>query len=695
MDPHEHSIYQELRRALQDIRQKPLPALQALALDILPSDSYPSQFIDSLDDTHKTISLRACLLVFYASKRTIIPRQYQLETMNALEDGRDILVDSGTGSGKTLCMIIPNLMHPHTTSITISPLKRLQITQVTEFQKWGINAISINEDTPNTPKLWNQIREGYFQHLIVQPEQLGSFHGHMPRLARLLTSVQFARKIARVHIDEIHFLYIAGLPHYGLPAFRPAWGGLNELRLRLPKGTPVQAHSGTLPPHIKSAVIEHLNFNPSTFLSLKLSTNRPNIVYVTHRIVGSLSDFRNLDFLISNPFTHIIKTVVYHDDTQQCADAVAFNERRLPPELRNTGLIRHYHGGMSKAYLQHVFDDFSNPKGTCKILHTTEGASTGLHVDDIVAVVDYGVTQKKLTALHRAGRGGRRGQMAVYLCMAEPWAYSASLDDNSTDPDRPIVGHLTKYSRKPARTGLAMVKYVRSKVCLRELIRQYLADESREALNISYEWCCDLDHPNDPSRKFDKRSFFPGRFIYQDEDGRIYAGDVGDADREHLNLPKSRKRKANRHSNRRVIDRIGLQAELRSWVLSAHSSDPLRAVRPPTYILDAKAIKTLSTVHPDRLSSVSQVVAVLEETDEWEVEWGSNVFAVISAYDAELQNAADISGAGKTKTTTRAKGRKETGGDDEYEPVAKRTRNEPPLADGPTNVRRSSRLALK
>jgi superfamily II DNA helicase RecQ len=221
-----------------------------------------------------------------------------------------------------------------------------------------------------------QIRDGYFQHLIVQPEQLGSFHGHMPRLARLLTSIQFARKIARVHIDEIHFLYIAGLPHYGLPAFRPAWGGLNELRLRLPKGTPVQAHSGTLPPHIKSAVIEHLNFNPSTFLSLKLSTNRPNIVYVTHRIVGSLSDFRNLDFLISNPFTHIIKTVVYHDDTQQCADAVAFNERRLPPELRNTGLIRHYHGGMSKAYLQHVFDDFSNPKGTCKILHTTEGAST-------------------------------------------------------------------------------------------------------------------------------------------------------------------------------------------------------------------------------------------------------------------------------------------------------------------------------
>jgi hypothetical protein len=27
--------------------------------------------------------------------------------------------------------------------------------QVAEFQRWGINAISINEDTPNETELWN------------------------------------------------------------------------------------------------------------------------------------------------------------------------------------------------------------------------------------------------------------------------------------------------------------------------------------------------------------------------------------------------------------------------------------------------------------------------------------------------------------------------------------------------------------
>ncbi|KAJ7436728.1 hypothetical protein FB451DRAFT_969590, partial [Mycena latifolia] len=300
-------------------------------------------YINSLDESHKTISLRASLLVYFASKCRIVPRQYQLEANNGLEDGLEVAVDSGTGSGKTLCLIIPNLLQPDTTSITVSPLKRLQILQALEFERWGIRTLRINEDTPSNKDLWTKIGDGYFQHLIVQPEQLKSFNGHLPRLARLLNVAHFTKTIARVHVDEVHFLHTAGLPHYGLPAFRPAWGCLNDLRIRLPKGTPIQVLSGTFPPHIKSAVIHNLNFDPATLISLKLSSNRPNTIYATHRIVGSLSDFRNLDFLIAIPFTKLLKVVVYHDNTQQCSDAASYLDKRLPPALQNKGLVRHYH----------------------------------------------------------------------------------------------------------------------------------------------------------------------------------------------------------------------------------------------------------------------------------------------------------------------------------------------------------------
>ena len=73
----------------------------------------------------------------------------------SLMPGQDTLVDVGTGYRKTLCMIIPYLLDsPGSISVVISPLKRLQAVQVLEFERYGINTVAINEDTPNDPELW-------------------------------------------------------------------------------------------------------------------------------------------------------------------------------------------------------------------------------------------------------------------------------------------------------------------------------------------------------------------------------------------------------------------------------------------------------------------------------------------------------------------------------------------------------------
>ena len=91
------------------------------------------------------------------------------------------------------------------------------------------------------------MKAGYFRILIVQPEQLQAFGGHLPRLAQVLRHSRFSRLVKQVHVDEAHNIYTAGIQLYGQPAFRPAWGQLGELRLWLPKNTPFQALSGTLP----------------------------------------------------------------------------------------------------------------------------------------------------------------------------------------------------------------------------------------------------------------------------------------------------------------------------------------------------------------------------------------------------------------------------------------------------------------
>ncbi|KAF8182199.1 hypothetical protein K438DRAFT_1767523 [Mycena galopus ATCC 62051] len=218
--------------------------------------------------------------------------------------------------------------------------------------------------------------------------------------------------------------------------------------------------------------------------------------------------------------------------------------------------------------------------------------------------------------------------------MAEPWAYASSLDvidPESNEPDRPIPGHLTKHSRKSARAGLAMVLYVRSKVCLRDLSRKYLGDKSRE-----------------------------------DADGGIYAGDVDEANRVQLNPPKGKKRKAKGLADRRVIERGDLQCRLRTWLALAHASDPLRAVRSAKFILGTKAIKALSAVAPDCIMSVSQVVMAIQETEEWGIDWGADVLAIISAYDTELnQDSDEHADSSKGKKGSKVGVRKEKSGEED------------------------------
>ena len=227
--------------------------------------------------------------------------------------------------------------------------------------------------------LGQSIRDGAFQHLIVSPEQLGLYNGHLPRLARLLRENRaFVQRISRVHVDEAHNIHTAGISHFGEDTFRPAYGKLGLLRVHLSKGTPIQALSATLPDHILATVKQHLAI-PQDALELRLPTNRPNITYATTPIIGSLRNFENLCFLIPSTFHPpmiIPKTLVFHDSKQEATDAAAFIESRLPPSLRNRGIVKHYHSDMSAEYLQQTFDDFSEPYGACRILHATAGAAT-------------------------------------------------------------------------------------------------------------------------------------------------------------------------------------------------------------------------------------------------------------------------------------------------------------------------------
>jgi hypothetical protein len=105
--------------------------LAQVAQDIIPSSQMPPlEFLHALSEVERTDVFRACLLVFKLSRGAVVPRVFQLQAALASLAGQDSVIVAGTGSGKTLCIIIPLLLRPAVIGITVSPLKRLQITQV-------------------------------------------------------------------------------------------------------------------------------------------------------------------------------------------------------------------------------------------------------------------------------------------------------------------------------------------------------------------------------------------------------------------------------------------------------------------------------------------------------------------------------------------------------------------------------------
>jgi hypothetical protein len=134
----------------------PMDVLKVSYLEHIPLQLAPSaSFLESYPDEKLAIALCACLAMWAASKKNIVPKEFQLKATVAIMSGKDALIDVGTGYGKTLCMIIPCLLDsPGSIYIIISPLKHLQAVQVLEFEQYGIKTVAINQDTPNDPELW-------------------------------------------------------------------------------------------------------------------------------------------------------------------------------------------------------------------------------------------------------------------------------------------------------------------------------------------------------------------------------------------------------------------------------------------------------------------------------------------------------------------------------------------------------------
>ena len=133
-----------------------------LVVTKIPQDQLPIAYLNSLSADDKTVCLWAIMICWVMSKMTMVPREMQLRVVLADVHVKDALVVAGTGSGKTLLIALCILLDDPTAnylSITIYPLKRLQVTQESDFNnRFVIPTVTItisNKDTPRDNERWN------------------------------------------------------------------------------------------------------------------------------------------------------------------------------------------------------------------------------------------------------------------------------------------------------------------------------------------------------------------------------------------------------------------------------------------------------------------------------------------------------------------------------------------------------------
>ncbi|KAJ7835744.1 hypothetical protein B0H14DRAFT_2590089 [Mycena olivaceomarginata] len=360
----------------------------------------PRPFMASLSSLERLIVLDAFLYLDFASNGTKTPRELQIRAAIAIRQGKDLVVS--------------------------------------EFSKYGISSLAINCHTPATPALWKSIeKHTQFRHYSVSPEQCGPFQGHIPWFAKLLRDQKWVKKIRLLQIDEAHFIVTAGQAKGKETAFRLAFSNLGE-RLRT------------------------LRMDPTNTVTVELSTNRPNLVYATIPMIGTINNLSNLNFLAPQPFpaNYILPlSVIFVDDKEKTSTIARNLNSRLPPELAASKPFRKFHSGMSKQY--------------------------GFDVPNIRLVVLYGVPQSVFEEDQRGGQGGCDGLECLVLTIAESWAYNnlAELDPNH-QPDT-----------KERRTEKAMVSKASSKLCRRSILAKHNDDDTAEALFFTSRTCCDNDDP--------------------------------------------------------------------------------------------------------------------------------------------------------------------------------------------------------
>jgi ATP-dependent DNA helicase RecQ len=320
-----------------------------------------------------------------AAKRLGIPELYpeQIEVIDTILQGEDVLMVLPTGFGKSACYQIPSIIFDKPV-VVISPLLALMQDQHDTMLRLGLPCIKLDGQLrgKKREKALAQIAEGGRVLVMTTPETLGS-----PDAAAAL----IAGGVSLAAVDEAHCISEWGYD------FRPAYLQIGE-RLSSMGAPPALALTATATEKVRLAIVRFVGLRDHRVIAA--SPHRDNLAFdVLHASSGArLRALVRLALRVRRP------GIIYCSTTRDVDEIYTVLQRFGVPSYR-------YHGKMSSAERRKSQEGFMQ-RGRRTVMIATNAFGLGIDKPDIRYVMHYQAPASLEQYVQEAGRAGRDGRRA-------------------------------------------------------------------------------------------------------------------------------------------------------------------------------------------------------------------------------------------------------------------------------------------
>jgi ATP-dependent RNA helicase DeaD len=331
------------------------------------------------------------------------PTPIQSQAIPPLLEGRDLLGQAATGTGKTAAFALPLLQrvlartrkHGHPDALVLVPTRELAIQVAEAFHAYGKSLGAVTLPIYGGAEFGRQVqalKRGV--HVVVATP--GRALDHMRRGTLVLSGVQ---TVVLDEADEMLDMGFAEDIELILEAAPPAADGRQTALF-----------SATLPPRIAAIADKHLN-DPVRVLIAREKAAK-----------GTAPRVRQTAYVVQR--AHKVAALGRVLDLESPALALVFARTRtevdeLAEKLRGRGYqVEALHGGLSQDQRDRVMKRVR--AGTVDLLVATDVAARGLDVEHLSHVVNFDVPASPESYVHRIGRTGRAGREGVAITLLEP-----------------------------------------------------------------------------------------------------------------------------------------------------------------------------------------------------------------------------------------------------------------------------------